>query len=463
MEKTLPYVLKNRYGIGYRHQLAMAGGMAAQYGFNRARSYWRSMRPVNKAAVKGAVSGVAGSFLKKNNNSEMAKRKYSVGSTGSPEPPEYRAPRQKTAQKGKRRASIGGKRVIMSNVSAKSAGFFKSGTKKAAKRLNNYANSGVQKTIEYGGQTSDANNVFIGHATCPANEMTNVAARAIIKRFLRQLGKLPPDQDTLITMPAAGLIKYERRLDATLPPVATTLATGPVTVGVLAGLLATQLREIPNSGNEQVPVKLTYSDDGNAYNAQQMSLKGLKLQWYVKSTFKIQNRTADGGGGDNTDVVDNSPIYGKSYEGSGTGTQYVGDITTAEFFADRAYGVIDRVGNEYTLEEPPNGKVFPRVRKMAKAHLDPGQIKTSVLIWTRTGTLQDFVKDMWTGSNLTAANKYFSRYGKFRFFSLEQMIKPFSDSAPVTTAWEHNLDMNCIAHPVKETVTTKLLLKAYKP
>jgi len=348
-----------------------------------------------------------------------------------------------------------------------SGGKFTSGSRSAAQNKAVYAIRGVSKTIEYGGVTQDPNAVYIGHATCPPNQMGNLVARALIKRFLIKIGKMPSETTgTIPLLTSLSEFTYWRRLDSALLPAPISIGSGPgVTFESLSAALETQLLTVPASGNEQIPVKLVYQDDAvNNINAIQMYIKNAKLHMYIKSSFKIQNRSTNTGDAEQTDVVDNVPLYGKQYEGNGTGTQYTGDISTVEIMADRIYGVIDKLAAaDNSLREPPLGKTFPRVKKMGKAHLEPGQIKTSVLVFEKTMTLQTFCKQNWFGNPAIAANRYLALPGKYKFFCLEQMLKPFAASSDVIAAWEHNLDMNCFVVPGHETVTTRFFEQGFKP
>lgn len=55
---STPYVLKHRFGIPYRHQLAMAGYVGARMGYDYLKRRVENMNPLYKKAAVGAVKSL---------------------------------------------------------------------------------------------------------------------------------------------------------------------------------------------------------------------------------------------------------------------------------------------------------------------------------------------------------------------------------------------------------------------
>lgn len=189
------------------------------------------------------------------------------------------------------------------------------------------------------------------------------------------------------------------------------------------------------------------------------NLKLFKLKIFVKSAMKIQNRTlaVAGTGEDPADsgAVDAVPLYGKSYSGKGTAlfsmTPYNPNTGAAsDLITDQTYGVV--VGSESLSgrSEPLQPSEFRNAKSSGKIHLDPGEIKTSVLTSSYTLFFNTLLKDclsVLTATN-TLTNLQYRNRGKFRVFALEKMINVTGDNA-ISVAFEVNQEISCKAIRVK--------------
>lgn len=442
-------------------------------------------RGIKRSAAAIAV-GVQGFFRssKKNNNSENTEmaaaprgrkrqkmdtpasrsrsRSRSV-SVRTPSRAPSRPPMSITSSRSRSRALsiLAGRTPVSQQVSTSSAGFFKGGNREQKKKYSYYATKGTILNLEYGGQTSDINTTIIGHSTCSQQYMALIAAKAILKKFLTLMQKMPVDQeDSPFSVPVGAQFVIDRKDtydDDTITPV--IIGVPGNSFRIIAQNLQNQLL---SDNNQRQFIKMYYQESGGTA-AKVMHLKNAKLEFTVKSTLKIQNRTLANESEDSssTDVVDATPLYGKSYEGNGTGTNYVGKVgSTGEVVADRFFAVIDKVpGGINSLQEPPIGKLFTQVKKMAKAHLEPGQIKTSVLTENLKTNLNTFMHRI-SGSALDS--KQFLKIGKFRFFGFEKMIESQIARPPILVGWEHNYFIGCVCSPGHQTVTTTDNFKFFK-
>lgn len=354
---------------------------------------------------------------------------------------------------------------------SKSAGFFKKGTRKAANKRYNYAKFGFNKTLEAGGLSTTLNQCYyIGHGTMPQEEVAEGISYAIIKRLLYRLNKLKSDWNETLDFPAGAIVQIIWKPDYQNPgTLADTLTTGAVTANALAAALRNFIcytlfntgADPDFIGNQGRLMRIIYTPA--AGYTETLLLENSKIRFTVKSTMKIQNRTRDSDGGESTDVVDNAPLYGKSYTGKGTGTSFAGAVNNPDLVIDSAYGLIDQQAATNSTFEPPIGKLFQDVKTVGKAHLDPGEIKTSVL--NSSGTMfLNTILHMIGSADINSAKKYKSKFGAFRFFALEKMIDAIgTDLAKrIDIAYEHNLNQNYMLLPGTELLTTSVFDKHYK-
>lgn len=433
------------------------------------------MAPIN-AAKRRRVNSSGSPSMRSPRLTPPSRRRY-------PAPAQYRSPIPVSVYRRQRRArvqagllmgrTLPATKVKSSSVKlakamaaqSKSSGFFKKGTRAYARNRAYYATYGVTKTLEYSGVTSAQNCIFVGHITSPTNQIATVVAGAILKKFLLMLGKMPSDYvGSIFNMPATATIKliWKKGYEGN-PEVfeTTTLTTGPAVFNVVASAIETVML---NNGDQTNLVSLQYEEAGGTC-ARIMHLKNAKIAFESKSSFKLQNRTTNPSGSISTEVVDETPLYGKSYEGSGSGTTFIAPVgIQGEIIGDRIYGVIDRTDGPINgLQEPPVGAVFAQVKKMGKAHLDPGVVKTSVLTYGKTMYVNTLIRLLSFQSSAAQPLKPYNTIGRFKFFAIEKMINTGTDLPSVVTAWEHNLQLNAVCYPGNNKVTTQYFENAFKP
>jgi hypothetical protein len=184
------------------------------------------------------------------------------------------------------------------------------------------------------------------------------------------------------------------------------------------------------------------------------NLKRSSISYYIKSSMKIQNRTINSAGNDETDDVDNVPVYGKVYDGTGNyflvnDTYYVPSVTLQANYFMNGYDATS------PLAEPPNLSMMQRCKAVGKAHLDPGQIKTSVL--TDRGNININKLNSIIGTSESTTNTL--PLGKFRVFLFEKMIQAVAttDTTALKIAYEVDFKSGFIFNLAKHTPTTALV------
>lgn len=195
-----------------------------------------------------------------------------------------------------------------------------------------------------------------------------------------------------------------------------------------------------------------------------LKLDGCVLHFDTKSDLKIQNRTQSVSATAQPDETDlnNCPLYGKSYEGSGMGPMLkgqeagVGLMSAISFKANNATGLIQAIpsatgSTDVGIREPLDYQIFTPVSKVGKIHLDPGQIKTSVISKKIHMNFSKFVNyvlpelaDTSTASGARTSN---GRVANYRMFALEKMLDANTTATPtaVIVAVENNVRVFCTA------------------
>lgn len=209
------------------------------------------------------------------------------------------------------------------------------------------------------------------------------------------------------------------------------------------------------------------------------------LDFDVKCDLKLQNRTLAASNDDQSDDVNNVPIYGKSYEGPGTGPSLIGYEAgsgifsgTFSFRANMNTGIIivtpsgSSTGTDSAIREPLDYQLFKPLKKCGKIHLDAGQIKTSTIQKKFKVQFNKFMNTVYpdqaeasvTVSGTRQVNGNLSMY---RMFALEKMIDaqtlttPSDTRTAVIVAIENNNRIFITARPKQSNPTLVRFLKTY--
>jgi len=328
----------------------------------------------------------------------------------------------------------------------RSGGFL--GKKPKRRVVSPYAVKGVQMIREDGGLVTGGTMVAIGHATSPRYMMLKVLAHAIVRALINKLSILNVEGfATVVTLPIGSVFQVSlRSLRSTAAPLVfnTTITVGATTWGDIAEDLLTNLN-VYTDDNADLEYQY-FGVVGLADEVTYVNLKNANLHIDIKSSMKLQNRSAGNSENPDAEAVSNVPVYGKGYEGRGTGTtkSKVGNVNAADatLYPNTETGVMFRTDTDsQLLKEPDDGSAFLSVSKTSKAKIEPGEIKSSVLTVTRTINMTTFLQLYMVTSNINANPATVHKFGKFRFFLLEKMIEPFTIGvrSDIVVAYEHNI------------------------
>lgn len=367
----------------------------------------------------------------------------------------------KTTEKKRRTAA----RPRMGASDSKSSGRF---PKSYRKRLNSFERvsaKGVSVCTEYGGVAgigAGVRAVYLGHGIFTREYLRKQIARAIVK-WISVLAEIDivNFQTAIPSGWTVGVILYYKTTPAgAIQPFTVTTTAGVTTWEDMAIEIESASLDTTSTEFSLVSMELrTGSGSRRLYN-----LMKATLQIYVKSALKLQNRTVASSGNDESDDVDNVPLYGKSYYGTGNYFATKGDGTST-LNSDIQYvcpNIVNPVLNcptsvyEFsnptgTLSEPPKKNQLFNVKGVGKAHLDPGQVKTSVLTYYKVASLNKLIRACKTAN--TNPDISIIDIGKYRVFAFEKML----DCVP------YNMELNNNSVKVAFEHDHKLAIKMYAP
>jgi len=398
---------------------------------NAGVSVYRTGKQIN-AALRGAQRSAT---------PRMHPRDFKIGS---------RAP-------GKYPASLGPmsvrKRVRMTTktkrgfgaINSRSAGFLKTRRKKR-KPKGYQAGRGITCTLESGGPLSADEMLYVGHITGPKSEITKIAWQCILKLLLQKMTIRLLNLSRLVS--SDGFVAGDLfRFSWTANPTTTAVTVRTMTLGggeVYSDIVDNMIQTFWTADAADImPQKFEYIPAAaSKIYARSIGLQDLMLHYQIKSSLKIQNRTLNSAGNDESDDVDNVPIYGKSIGGTGTYCQSVfpNSITPANIIGEFESGIIRNIALDDNALEPLSSYFWPKSKQEGKIKLDPGELKTSVLNTNRNISLKVLYKMFSTPLSSTQPA---CSFGHFRFFQLEKMID--TSALPVIVGYEVNTNYNCYA------------------
>jgi len=372
---------------------------------------------------------------------------------------------------------------------AKSAGFF-SGAANRYSNMDKHAKAGVVAKYEVGSLKSDSQNnvVYLAHSTAPVNRMMEAACGALLKK-LYMLAKITVKSwDSLL----ADEQTYNQRVSLYYKPrdgSATVIQNFVVsytteTLALLTSQLTTFMFTLQgvNTPDQFLKIQL-YNNIGLTSSANilvaSIDLTTAKFEFDIKSLLKIQNRTINSAGNDTAEDVDNVPLYGKFYEYKTNGTTYqdyresVGPsliVTHPSFGVLATNVVVPGTGIQATnmYKEVPLQSQLIGCKSSGKAHIEPGEVKTSVINDSITIPFNKFLKTyLAKQQNEPGGNPRYTQFwiGKSRLFCFERMIQTIAsgDAAlqPYSLAYEHQLDIGATCHVKTDYITAPLSTQSY--
>jgi len=369
---------------------------------------------------------------------------------------------------------------------SKSSGFFSEFGPRRQSAMEEYIEKGVVYNSENGGVVNNTiggtfkDVIYIGHSTMPKQRVLEVAFAALLKHLFKKAGiKVKNWSEAVLegaNIPARLELQYK---DSDFTTISTFAATIPVTQTFQQTVAkfvdwynAFTAITIPT-----VFLKLVYYHDigtigSSRLVAYEIDMTSTKCHFESVSYLKIQNRTKNQDGSKDSDDIDNVPIYGRHFMMNGNGSTFrdyntpaansAPQLRTDSFFGVLNYNLTTDIDNGSTMWlEVPMKNQITGVKSYGPAHLDPGQVKTSKLVFKKTisfpklmAMIRTKATSAFTGGSVNAAPFYF---GNTRIFAFEKMIKAVATDATnqMALAYEVNTDIGCYVQTYQNYQTAK--------
>lgn len=315
---------------------------------------------------------------------------------------------------------------------------------------------------------------YIGHATCTASQVYDNLGLAIVK-FLGVANNLlfndfQDFSEIIVQAPiTTGLtVRIWGQPAVNIAPAVITNGTFTITAstttyGLLAAQISTTLKEY-NVNNPDPRLTMIEVYQGTSL-LKRWDLSAAMFTYRSKSALKLQNRTINSTGLTEADEVDNVPLYGKSYEGDGNFFRVKGGYSSEGTIAPLsgvAPPTLENVAlNTSYLAEPPKPSQLLHVKRNGTIHLDPGEIKTSVIYHSIKISLNTLMKKLRYNTSVAGVASPECLLGNYRVFALEKMLKVGKESSVSQMKVAYEIDQKDFCSfwaPVPKIVNTVLVL-----
>jgi len=333
---------------------------------------------------------------------------------------------------------------------------------RSQKRKYKKAFNGVQYVFERADTVLDSTCIYAEHCTLPIKTVAKYVVYTMLKKLLN-FGSIQFSDWTelrsgrIITGDTFALSYKQLYSSATSTVISYTVTALDLTYGQIADKLWVQIFDnlINPAGGvfgmqaQALLQSMSYVASSGGHIAE-INLRDASVSVMTKSSLKMQNRSYNLAADNEDTDINNVPLYGKSYEGSGNGF-VPRDFSNIMVPCDIEYGWnIFGAGSANALREPPPQYHLQYARRSAKVVISPGKIRTSVLNGNLNMSLDRFFKQCYAifTSTITDASQ-FHKLGKVRMFALERPIAtlPGEVTPGVIMAVEHDfkgwIDIQC--------------------
>jgi len=424
----------------------------------RQRSYRNSNRPVTRpystlsrtsAAAARLYAGVRAARAVYNSQAGQFARR--VGSSAGNTIRNYiRGPSR--YQSGSTNTTMSRPRSDMVRMSAQSSrlgGFVRARSGNLRRSVNyNYAKQGITYSTETQALITASHCAYIGHTTTNYQQWAKYFCFSLLKEICSKQGI---DINNFADGPVGFAVGDVFTLAYQTTPVAAfTTRTYTVVLGDLASYdtVATAIwvqvffpiiADITLFSNRAIMRDFAWTPVGERLI--KISLIDGRILLTSKASLKMQNRSVTVVADNEADDVNNAPVHGKVYEGTGS-AMYARDISSFQP-PDRIQGVVSFSSPETSMDEPPPPYFFVGCKKSGKVRMNPGTIKTSVLQYKGNIPINVFWR-MMSATYATATDDFHSvPFGKFRYFALERIIGNIgAEAETIQIAFEHEVTLN---------------------
>lgn len=324
----------------------------------------------------------------------------------------------------------------------------------------NYGFNGAIMRTEKGGLVEQDKCVYIGHAAWAHNKVVRIWSFAIMRKLAKLYGhdiQSFKDECMLpnVGEPHTGVLNVSYSSDEAneLLDLNVNIAANQTWEG-LADAFVTALFALVSGTTThfrlhqmRIDVQTTAAPTYN-YFSRKLNLNDATMTIEVTSELTLQNRTLANSGpnpehNDSMLDIENNPLEGKSYFGSGTGfrPKYVNDYVgggTFNFIADKDTSIIEADPDDATLtaemqdlfQRPPLKFALIGAKSSTKVQLGPGELKRSFLKYRATKFVNSWLHIFLRQSRIVASQDVYQYVSKSRMFAFEKMMHTSDATEP---------------------------------
>jgi hypothetical protein len=175
-----------------------------------------------------------------------------------------------------------------------------------------------------------------------------------------------------------------------------------------------------------------YVSPGQVEIFHHINLLDMMVDFWTKSSLKIQNRSLGASGNVEEDAIDNTPLNGYVYYGYGAGMTPsragLANWDAFELTADQDLGTINQTEPTYSFDSddmllrPQPIRNFSGASKQGKIRFNPGDIKTNNCYYKKLVTIEEFLHQTYSTTTLGGLHTKKGLMGKFTVFALEKTL-----------------------------------------
>lgn len=326
--------------------------------------------------------------------------------------------------------------------------------RRSAKRTSRSIDYGYQVSAERGGSVAPTLSGLVAHATSPRV----MVQRAMFGSLLRLLFKKAnvqcnPPNAAVYPLVTDTVIEFDFVYGATTGDgFSMTITAGATLTQIVDAAISAFNAKYDALAANVVPGNLRFrtmilraasgTPSVPASGSVFVDLNNCKLAFWCTSRLKLQNRSITTTGENESDDVDNVPVNCVVYEGYGSGTDgryNYGQPNPVAIATDTTTGLLT-VSNPENMLDAPLPVMFPGAKRSGFFRIQPGSIKTHVLKYRKTISLESLCRMILIPRGDT---RFIIKLGKFGMVHFEKTMES-NQSSPVAMniAFESQLFMS---------------------
>lgn len=319
---------------------------------------------------------------------------------------------------------------------------------------------GVNYNNEVTSVVTDDKCVYLMHSTCPVLTVMKYAVYSLFKNIVNQGGinfsSFSDGRAPRITTGDQFIIDWKVSVSSGVTSTGYTVVVGDTTYQNCAEGFWTAIYNglINNTAGftSRAVILRAYWITAALDQPSELNLQGSYVSMVAKSTMKMQNRSVNAAGDEEIDV-NNVPLYGKGYDGSGNGfVTKSNNIILQPCDSTNGWFTVG-AGSSTELQEPPQLYHLQYAKGTRSLNIASGAIKTSILYDKTTMSLQQLLR---TANSLffqATDTEQFHRIGKVRMYALERPIAKIGAELGINVTAEHDYKLWVEVHNKKMMYT----------